>query len=59
MMATLIAETLLRIAYYLADPFTPRGNNLRWTVQQYFRRFRFMPAQSAVELHPQPEQEGK
>lgn len=49
MMATFIAETLMRIAFHLADPFTVRGQNLRWWVQQYFRRFRLAPSPEMAE----------
>ena len=50
-----IAEQLLKLAFYLAGP-NQRGANIRWTVQEYFQRFKFCPSPTKLtimaEYHP-------
>ena len=38
-----IAEQLLKAAFYFASPFTAKGEPVRWTVSQYFQRFKWKP----------------
>lgn len=45
-MRDFIAEQLLKLSFYVASPFTERGEPVRWTVRQYFRRFRWKPQAS-------------
>lgn len=50
-----IAEKLLTIAFRLANDDSRRGNNLRWSVWQYFTRFRDAPDEfSKLPLHRIP-----
>lgn len=38
-----IAEQIMKAAFYTASPFTASGEPIRWTVSQYFQRFRWKP----------------
>jgi len=54
-MKTFLAELLMVIAFRVADSASLRGDNIRWSLWQYFVRFRDAPRASwQGELHHIP-----